>query len=158
MVRVARFPHAAALLVVLGCSAAASAQDRAAVADDGERTVLLPPAPVRLDAALPPDVRSDARRPAALVPLYASFATLQVLDIHSTTKALADGAVEANPAMKAFAGNSIALTAMKAAGTTGVILISERLRRKNKAAAVGLMIAANSAMALVVQHNYRIGR
>ena len=47
---------------------------------------------------------------------------------------------------------------MKAAGTAGIIFAAERIRKKNKAAAVGLMIASNSAMAWVVQHNYRTVR
>jgi hypothetical protein len=47
------------------------------------------------------------------------------------------------------------MAAVKAAGTAGVIFFNERLRMKNKAAAVGLMIATNSVMGWVVQHNYR---
>jgi hypothetical protein len=47
------------------------------------------------------------------------------------------------------------MAAVKAAGTAGVIFFNEKLRTKNKAAAVGLMIATNSMMAWVVQHNYR---
>jgi hypothetical protein len=48
--------------------------------------------------------------------------------------------------------------AIKAAGTAGVIFASERMWTKNKTAAVVFMIAANSAMAWVVQHNYRTVR
>jgi hypothetical protein len=103
-------------------------------------------------------VRPDERRPSALIPLYASFVTLQVLDVQSTRYALDHGAVEANPAVKGLAGNTVAMTAMKAAGTAGVIFVSEKLRMKNKAAAIGLMIATNSAMTWVVQHNYRTVR
>jgi threonine/homoserine efflux transporter RhtA len=50
----------------------------------------------------------------------------------------------------------VAMSAVKAAGAAGVIFLSEKLRTRNKAAAIGLMIAANSAMAWVVQHNYRL--
>ena len=83
---------------------------------------------------------------------------LQILDVHSTHDALSRGGVEANPALAGFADNTVAMAAVKAAGTAGVIFVSEKLRTKNKAAAIGLMIAANSAMAMVVQHNYRIAR
>jgi Domain of unknown function (DUF5658) len=154
MVRVARFPHAAALLVVIGCSTAAGAQELVVPADGAEAaaTQSVTSRHVDLAAATP----SSTRRPTALIPLYASFVSLQILDIHSTTTGLAAGGVEANPAMKAVAGNAIALSAVKAAGTAGLILVSEKLRTKNRAAAVGLMIAANSAMAWVVQHNYRV--
>lgn len=97
-------------------------------------------------------------RPGALVPLYASFATLQALDVHSTSRALDQGAVEANPMMKGLAGNPTALLAVKAAGTAGVIFASEKMWKKNRAAAVFFMVAANSAMAWVVQNNYRAVR
>src|SRR5262245_2895082 len=97
-------------------------------------------------------------RPGALVPLYASFATLQALDAHSTARALDQGAVEANPMMKGLAGNPTALLAVKAAGTAGVIFASEKMWKKNRAAAVFFMVTANSAMAWVVQNNYRAVR
>jgi hypothetical protein len=113
--------------------------------------VLSPPAPAATE-------QSSHRRPQALIPLYASFATLQALDLHSTHYALGRGAVEANPLMNTFAGNQVGLMAIKAAGTAGVIFASERMWTKNKTAAVVFMIAANSAMAWVVQHNYRTVR
>jgi hypothetical protein len=96
-----------------------------------------------------------ARRPKALMPLYASFASLQVLDVHSTTRALDRGAVEMNPLMKGIAGSPAGLLAIKAGATTGVVYAGERLWKRNKAAAVIFMIAANTAMGWVVQHNYR---
>ena len=78
--------------------------------------------------------------------------------MHSTSRALANGAVEANPAMSGLTGNSAAILAVKAAGTAGLILASEKIRKKNKTAAVVLMVATNSAMAWVVAHNYQVGR
>jgi hypothetical protein len=146
----------AALAIVAVFSTSAPAQELNVSADESASAALqaAPSIPIETTAT----ARLETRRPRALVPLYASFVTLQILDLHSTTKALASGAVEANPAMKAVAGNSIGLTAMKAAGTAAVIVISEKLRTRNRAAAVGLMIAANSAMAMVVQHNYRAVR
>jgi hypothetical protein len=95
------------------------------------------------------------RRPGALVPLYVSFGALQALDVHSTTRALSTGAAEANPLMKGFAGNPFALSAVKAAGAAGVIYASEKIRKRNRTAAVIFMVAANAGMAFVVQHNYR---
>jgi hypothetical protein len=94
------------------------------------------------------------RRPGALVPLYVSFGTLQVLDAHSTARALEYGAVEANPALRGIAGNQVALLAVKAAGTTGLIIASEKIWKRNKVAAIALMVASNAAMAWVVQRNY----
>lgn len=105
----------------------------------------------RFDVAQP-------RRPDALMPLYLSYATLQALDIHSTMRALDRGAVEANPLMKNLTASPASLVAVKAAGAAGVLYTTEQLWKKNPTAAVVFMIAANSAMAFVVQHNYRAGR
>ena len=96
-----------------------------------------------------------AGRPGALVPLYVSFGSLQALDVHSTTRALYHGAVEANPMMKGLAGNPVAFAAAKVAGSAGVIYAAEKMRKKHRKAAVVFMVAANAALALVVSHNYR---
>jgi len=78
--------------------------------------------------------------------------------LRQETYALDRGAVEGNPVVKGLAGSTVGMAAMKAAGTAGVILFNERLRTRNKAAAVGLMIATNSMLGWVVQHNYRCVR
>jgi hypothetical protein len=123
------------------------------------------PVPVLRDASLleqrtpaPATLQAPQNRPSALIPLYLSFGTLQALDVHSTTTALSRGAVEANPLMGGVAGSPLGLAVVKAGGTAGVIYASERLWKKNKGAAVVFMIGANSAMAWVVQHNYRTAR
>ena len=161
MVRFAGPRIAGALLICsLVCGASASAQE-------------LPAPTLRLDSALPdpavlPTGASSTtasalapfspRRPRALVPLYLSFGTLQILDTHSTSRALAAGGSEANPLLKGIVENEVGLLAVKAAGTAGVIYASEKLWKKNKAAAIVFMVAANSAMAWVVQNNYRAVR
>jgi hypothetical protein len=98
------------------------------------------------------------RRPAALLPLYVSFGALQGLDAHSTSRALRRNAVEANPLMKGLASHGVGMLAVKAAGTAGLIYASERIWKQNRAAGVIFMLAANSAMVWVVQHNYRAVR
>jgi len=119
-------------------------------------------APIELDA--PPDVvvRELAvtvpRRPNSLVPLYVSYATLQALDIHSTIGGLDRGAAEANPLMKRVTAAPVGLVAVKVASTAGVFYTTERLWKNNRVAAVFFMVGANSAMAWVVQHNYRAAR
>ena len=154
MVRFASVPLAAALFVAsMLPDARVSAQELAPPTlrqvAEAAAVAEAPSMPPRTAAA-----RAPERRPGALVPLYVSFGALQVLDTHSTSRALARGAVEANPAMKGIASNEIALLAVKAAGTSGLILASEKMWKKNKAAAVVFMVAANSAMAWVVQRNY----
>lgn len=162
MVRFAAPRVAAAVFVSCIAAAPAAAQEpssrlreavQAAIEEAGSAPAPLPP--VRLTRVQPP---SPSKRPGSLVPLYVSFATLQVLDAHSTRRALSRGGVESNPLMKGVAGNSGALLAIKVAGTTGVIFATEKIWKKKKAAAVVFMVAANAGMAWVVQHNYRAVR
>jgi cation transport ATPase len=93
-------------------------------------------------------------RPSLLSPLYVSFATLQVLDIHSTLRASSFGAREGNPLVAVLLASPVAFVASKAAITTGLIYASEGLRKRHPRAAVLMMIGLNSAYALVVAHNY----
>src|SRR5262245_7687226 len=154
MVRVAGLRCAAAALVVLlGVPTASRAQEFPALSSEGVEATRQVPTPATAVAATL--VRPGERRPAALIPLYASFVALQMLDMHSTRYALDRGAVERNPAINGLTGTTVGMAAVKAAGTAGVIFFSEKLRSNNKAAAVGMMIATNSMMAWVVQHNYR---
>jgi hypothetical protein len=95
------------------------------------------------------------RRPGPLVPLYVSFCALQVLDTHSTWRAVDRGAVEANPMLRGVVGNQTGLVALKAAGTAGLIYASEKMWKRNRTASIIFMVTANSAMAWVVQNNYR---
>ena len=98
-----------------------------------------------------------ARRPGALVPLYAGLVTLQALDIHSTYSALSRGGThEANPVMAPLVKNRAAFTVVKASSTAGLVWATERMWKKNRKAAVIFAVAANTGMALVVSHNYRV--
>ena len=163
MVRFACLRMAFVLLIcAAGSAARLSAQElEFATLGDGavppvaEATPLAAPAPSRNTAELG---RAPQRRPDALVPLYVSFSALQVLDIHSTTRALDRGAVEANPVLRGVVGNQAGLVALKAVGTAGIIYASEKMWKRNRTASIIFMVAANSAMAWVVQHNYRAVR
>jgi len=121
-----------------------------------DATVELPPTiasrPAATVARLPPE---PAPRPPALTALYAGFVTLQALDAHSTIEAVNAGHLESNPIVAPFSQSPAAMYAMKAATTTATILLVEKLRRRHRGAAIGLMIAANVAYATVVAHNYR---
>jgi hypothetical protein len=121
--------------------------DAAATAND-----ILSPSPTRTSFS------SASRRPAPLVPLYASLAVLQGLDIYTTSSAISRGAVEANPGMKAVAGNAWASTAVKAAATAGSIYFIERAWKQNRKGAVILATVINAATAAVVAHNTQTGR
>lgn len=90
-----------------------------------------------------------------LLPLYASFAGLQMLDAHSTTRALQSGGAESNPLLRNFAGRPGALFALKAGVTASTILLTEKLRAKHRVGGIVLMAALDSFYTMVVIHNYR---
>ena len=139
---------------VFACALAAAvpvaAQD-AAPADLA--AALVPAVPTAPGAPLAPKVS----RPAALVPLYAGFATLQALDYASTMRALANGAgAEANPMMRSIVKNPPAFIALKAAATAGVIVVGEKMWKKNRVGAVLFVAGANAAMAIAGGRNYAV--
>jgi hypothetical protein len=107
-----------------------------------------------LTVLAPPPARP---RPVALMPMYASFATLQMLDYHSTTSAVSGGvAREANPLVQPVVEHPAGFIALKAGATAGIIWASERMWKKHPVGAVVFMVAANSAIAIVVAHNYSV--
>ena len=158
-----------ALALVAAAAPAAAQQDQSPVFPHTPTLVasVSLPAPEVLAAnraATPGPARSSTPAPAALTPrpgfpvvgsLYASFVALQVLDVHSTSKALANGAHEANP-MLPFAGNTGAMLGVKAASSACTLYIANRVARRNKTAAIVLMAALNSAYSVIVAHNYRL--
>lgn len=148
---------ASALLIVVAVAGAPlSAQEIERPTPSNAAAVA--PAPTLPPRLTPDNGRSRERRPGALVPLYVSFSTLQVLDTHSTWRALDRGGVEANPIMRGIVRNRIGLLGLKAAGTAGIIYATEQMWKRNKPASIIFMIAANSAMGWVVQNNYRAVR
>jgi hypothetical protein len=90
-----------------------------------------------------------------LVPLYISFASLQMLDAHSTIRAVRAGGVERNPLMQGLADKPAALVALKAGVAVSTIALADRVRGRSRVGAIVLMAALNSAYATIVAHNYR---
>ena len=113
-------------------------------------------APASTTAAASSERPAAPQRPAALVPLYVSFAALQALDIHSTLRAPELGGREANPIVGGMLGSPAAFVAAKAGMTAAVYYASERLWKRNKAAALVTMIGLNCAYASIVAHNYAL--
>jgi uncharacterized protein DUF5658 len=105
----------------------------------------------------PPD-SPVARRPKALPLLYVTLGVLQAADLYTTQAGLRDGAVEANPVFARGAGNRAASIALKAAGTAGTIAFTERLWKKNRVAAVVVMIGVNGATAAIAARNVKVAR
>jgi hypothetical protein len=100
------------------------------------------------------------RRPAGLVPLYASLVTLNALDVHSTYSALrTPNAGEANPIVAPLVRQPAAFIALKAGTTALSIWTAERLwKKKHRVIAMVIVGSANAALAAVVTNNYRIAR
>jgi len=90
--------------------------------------------------------------------LLVSTVVMQALDVHSTYRALGQGAVEANPLMAGVTSNRGAFLATKAAVATATVLAARHMAKRNKVAAIATLIAINSAYVVVVDHNYRVAR
>ena len=100
------------------------------------------------------DTRREGR-PLALAPLYVGSAALQAWDTYSTITGLRMGAVEVNPMMKAVVQNPVVFIAVKSAITAASIYQAERLWKDHRrVAAIALMVATNSLMAVVAKNNH----
>ncbi len=113
-----------------------------------------PPAPATSVVQLPNGIE---RPGTSLNAMCVSFAALQVLDLHATFRAIDNGAREANPFLGGIASNKGAMIGLKAATTAGTIYLVQKFGVKNRVASTILMAAANSAYAIIVAHNYRVG-
>jgi hypothetical protein len=115
----------------------------------GERV----PAPVFVDATATGVDGVDGRRPMVVLALYGSLATLHAADAALTVKGLGAGAHEVNPLMR---GDRRVMTLTKVATTAATVLIAEKMWKRNKAAAIASMVAANAVTAVVVARNAAI--
>src|SRR4051812_32137898 len=125
---------------------------------DGARPGSAQQAPSASALPSPPPVNATeaVHRPALLVPLYMSFAALQALDIHSTLRAPQFGGREANPMLQGVVGSPAGFIAAKAGVAAGTIVVTEKLWKRNRAAAIITMLALNSTYSVVVAHNYAV--
>jgi hypothetical protein len=118
-----------------------------------------PPTVCAADGQLPRHAMAALSPPegrGVLVPLYASFAVLQALDLHSTRVALARGAVERNPLAAGLVNRPAAFIAVKAGAVAGTVYLAEQVRPHSRIGAIIVMGALNSLYATVVAHNYRV--
>jgi len=88
--------------------------------------------------------------------LYVTTAAMQALDVHSTFASLDRGGVEANPMMSGITKHRVTFSAMKAGVAATSILAAHKIGKRNKVAAIALLVGINSAYAAVVSHNYRV--
>jgi len=120
------------------------------------RWSLVPPPDWTQRATTGRSLVTSTPRAHALVPLFASYAVIQALDVHSTLRAINAGAQERNPLMARCVGQPATFVAFKAAMGAGTLWAAERLSRRNRFASYALMFAVNSAYAVAVVHNYRV--
>ena len=150
-----RIASVASIVVVLAVAEARQASAQVMVeALLVPRAVLAAAQTVAIEAR--PSAVPASVRPAPLMELYVSLASLQALDLTSTRTALNAGGVEANPLVAPLAGSPLAMLALKAGVTGAAIYASERLWKKNRVAAVVTMIGLNAAYGVVVAHNYAV--
>lgn len=94
------------------------------------------------------------QRPRMLMPMYASLGVLHGLDVLTTVNALKAGDYEANPLMRGLGAKG--MLGVKAAAMSVNIFVVEKMWRRNRKAAVVVMVVANIGMAAVVAHNSRL--
>jgi len=112
----------------------------------------------RTDSARVEMVSQPSPRPAALMPLFASYVALQALDIASTYESAGSAASETNPLVRRSLDSPAQLVAIKVGSTALTIALTNRLSKRHPVAAVLLMVGVNSAYATIVAHNYAVRR
>jgi hypothetical protein len=80
--------------------------------------------------------------------------TLNGLDVHSTLRALDAGYREANPLFDD--GDAKKMIGAKIASSAISVYVAEKLWKKNRVAAVLMMVGVNAGLAAVVATNYRL--
>jgi len=91
-----------------------------------------------------------------MMALYASTIAVQAMDLHSTMTGIKAGASEGNPLMSGATKNAAVFIGVKAAVTAGTIFAAQKLAKRNKPAAIAMLVAVNSAYAMIAVHNYRV--
>lgn len=145
------FKNVVAAIAVVGFGYAGAGTAVAGAQTIEATSVMIPAAPVSVTAP-------TLKRPAILPALYLTLAGMQAWDVYTTRSALGAGAREANPIAAPFTENTGAMLGLKLASTATIIVLSERLWKKNRVAAVVALVAFNGATAAVAMHNVRVGR
>ena len=160
----------AGIIVWSGCSwavVAASAQDLAsplanAMPKLAFATSVTSPAaaPTAPDASIVtrPSLDFGGSHDKALLPLYASTAVLQFLDVRSTLDVIKLGGGEGNPMLKGLVAHPAMFVGVKAAIAAATIYSAHRMAAHSKIGAIATMVALNSVYAMVVQHNFQLAQ
>ncbi len=145
------FKNVVAAIVVVGFGCAGGGAAVAGAQTIEATSMIIPATPEPMTAP-------KLKRPAILPALYVALGTMQAWDVYSTRSAIGAGAREANPIAAPLAGNTGSMLGLKLATTATIIVMSERLWKRNRVAAVVMLVALNGATAAVSMHNMRVGR
>jgi hypothetical protein len=132
----------------------------AALNDTGQflHTLVREPPPLLPGSVSPAaQVAWSVERPSSFPVLSMTFQALSGLDWYTTSRALKNGR-EANPMLAPIAGYPVALLAAKSAAAAATVYVAERLWKRNHAAAIAVMIAADVVTASAVAHNASLSR
>jgi hypothetical protein len=130
-------------LALLASSIPAAAQEKAA-------TNLVAPSAAVAAAWAREDASSKAGK--TVRALYFSYAALQAADVASTLAARRRGAVEVNPLMNVPLPQALATKSLM---TVSSLVAAKTIGKRNKKAAIVIMVALNSMTAMVVANNVR---
>lgn len=139
-----------AALCISCMTGVAAAQDTADV--PATPRLVIAPASLIVVESTPP------KRPAVLPALYVALGAVQAWDMYSTYSALNAGAIEGNPIVAPVATNTGGMIALKLATAGTTVFFAERLWKKNRVAAIVMMVAINGATAAVAVRNMENAR
>ena len=105
-----------------------------------------------------PVLRSAAGKPPTLDWLAASFEVLQTADVITTAMALRNGLHEQNPLLKGIAGQTLALSAVKASVTTAALVLTHRIVKRHRFAGTLLLAGLDGTLAIIVTRNLQAAR
>ena len=100
--------------------------------------------------------KCEARSP-WLTPMLATHAALQIIDAHSSRRAIEAGGREANVLMRWAVTSDVRAYSVKGGGAAVIWWLVDRDACKHPQRALWTAIVMNAVSALVVRHNYRAG-
>ena len=101
-------------------------------------------------------IPQEKRPSRSLTGLGVSFGVLEALDVYATVRGVNNGYAEANPLLRGSASHPFALATLKSLSAASTILLTRRLARRHRPAALVMMTAVNAAYATIVAHNMRL--
>jgi hypothetical protein len=97
--------------------------------------------------------REDKVVNTALLITFGTTCLVQMYDAHTTVKAIRAGAREVNPILAPFSERPMAIVAVDLARATAINFAVRSIARRNRAAAIAIGAAINSAYLFVGIHN-----